>query len=244
MYGSIPRNDSNCVPENGQVFLGFVVYHPRDTFTDLTVRWFRSVDVTRATLSTEIIATNIPGEYMFGRFSSHASSAIDTNCSYGSLYKDAFALIIHNFTTDKDGYYWCQIVINDSYLQPSQYAWFYAADGSSCTQEYDFITAPDNKIQCAENYADIDTIATTNSFELATTIALSTTYSANTLATMSVPTVITAVLGVTELFTFVVGVFSVILLLLGALVLILILLRVHKRQRKKKNQNCGESMAN
>ena len=60
LYGSVPRNDSNCVPENGQFILNYIVYNPRDNFTDLTVRWFRSMDTTRDTSSTEAIATSIP----------------------------------------------------------------------------------------------------------------------------------------------------------------------------------------
>ena len=144
LYGSVPHNDSNCIPENGQFILNYIVYNPRDNFTDLTVRWFRSMDVTRATSSTEVIATSVSSEYILTRTQfpgAVTSSTVDTNCTQGSLYKDMFLLSIPNFTTDKDGYYWCQIVINDTYLQPSQYAWFYAADRNSCIQAVHFTTA-------------------------------------------------------------------------------------------------------
>ena len=175
LYGSVPRNDSNCVPENGQFTLQYIIYNPHDPFTNLTVRWFRSMDMTRAISLTEVITTSISGEYDLTIFQ---SSPVDRNCSHGSLYRNTFVLIIHNFTTDKDGYYWCQIVVNDSYLQPSQYAWFYAADRSSCTQELHFITASENEIQCAENYTNTCTVITEppNTFEMATVILPSTTY--------------------------------------------------------------------
>ena len=258
LYGSVPRNDSNCVPENGQFTLQYIVYNPHDPFTDLTVRWFRSMDVTRATLSMEVIATNIPGEYDLARF--YSSLAVNTNCTHGSLYKDFFALIIHNFTTDSDGYYWCQIVINDSYLQPSQYAWFYAADRSSCTQELHLITASGSEIQCAENYSSTNTntcpVTSTGTSTIVIAPSTATTYYStftsaasasrmiapsisvtNTSTTTLVPTVTTVVLRMSESVIYVAGFFSVLILLLAALVVIVILLlHVHKTRRKKKGE--------
>ena len=47
-------------------------------------------------------------------------------------------MFINNFSSDKNGSYWCQIYVNNSISQPSQYAWFYAADSSSCTQQHHF----------------------------------------------------------------------------------------------------------
>jgi hypothetical protein len=63
-------------------------------------------------------------------------TSLRRNCTQGVLYADTFGLIIHNFTIDKNGYYWCQIVINDSlkFLNPSQHAWFYAEESNSCVQ--------------------------------------------------------------------------------------------------------------
>ena len=226
------------------------------------MRWFRSTDVTRATSSTEVIATNISGEYILIRTQfpdAVISSILETNYTHSSLYKDVFHLLIPNFTTDKNGYYWCQVVINDSYLQPSQYAWFYAADRSSCTQELHFITASESEIQCAENYSSTNTCPVTSIDTSATVIAPSTVttyYSTfasasrviapsisvtNTSATTSVPKITTMVFRMTESVIYVVGAFSVLLILLGALVIILILLLVCKTQRKK-GQNNGESM--
>ena len=41
-YGSVPRNESNCVVEGRQLSLNCIVNNPQDNFTDLTVRWFRN----------------------------------------------------------------------------------------------------------------------------------------------------------------------------------------------------------
>ena len=62
--------------------------------------------------------------------------------------KIRFSLYINNFTSDKNGYYWCQIVVNGSSLEPSQhYAWLYADDSSSCMQQFYFRKA--DEAQCA-----------------------------------------------------------------------------------------------
>ena len=137
MYGSVPRNESNCIPEGiTQTTLDFIVINPRDNFTNLTVKWFRNADMARAATSTEEI-TNIQNE----QYLIHASSSSLTiigNCTAGPLYRDLYALVIHNFTSEMNGYYWCQIVVNGSVSQPPEYAWFYAADSSLCTQQSHF----------------------------------------------------------------------------------------------------------
>ena len=221
--------------------------------------------MTRATSS---IVTSSIGEHDLIRSTSVVSSAVDTNCTHDILFKDTFFLTIHNFTTDKDGYYWCQIVINDLYLQPSPYAWFYAANRSSCTPELHFMTASESEIQCAENYAiNSYATATTSRYESATVIAPSKTNSTpltNTLATTSVPmlidltvysssvtsaltssesvpTMTTVILRKTESVYHVAAAFSMAFILLGSLVIILILLHICK-SRRKKDQNNGESM--
>ena len=157
-------------------------------------------------------------------------------------------MTIQNFTTVKDGYYWCQIVANDSYLKPSQYAWFYAADRSSCTQELYFVTASESEIQCAENDINTNTVITetTNTIKSATIIAPSTTYSTyyvtTTFPTTSNPMILSY--RTTQLVLYVAAFFSVLLVLLGALVIILLLLLcVHKnKSHRKKIQIKGEPM--
>ena len=109
------------------------------------MRWFRSTDLTKSTSSTEAI-DSAQGELVLIRYNTAALSLI-SNCTSGTLYRDTFSLLIYNFTTDKNGYYWCQIVVNGSSYQPSQYAWFYADDTNSCIRKSHF--KPANEAQCA-----------------------------------------------------------------------------------------------
>lgn len=44
-YASTPRNDSNCIPEGDQLPLNCIIHNPRKAFTNLSVRWFRSRDM-------------------------------------------------------------------------------------------------------------------------------------------------------------------------------------------------------
>ena len=72
-----------------------------------------------------------------------SGSIMNEYCNYGPLYRDAFILHISNFTSEKNGYYWIQISLNNTVSQPSEYAWFYAADNSSCIQQTHFNLAAD-----------------------------------------------------------------------------------------------------
>ena len=78
-------------------------------------------------------------------------TSLQRNCTRGILYADTFSLyILSNFTADKNGYYWCQILINGSFTQPSQQAWFYAEENaSSCTRQDPYFRAVPNSAQCA-----------------------------------------------------------------------------------------------
>ena len=143
LYGSVSRNVSNCVPEGDQLPLTCIVHNPRDSYTTLSVRWFRSSGMSApAEDITDIQST----------LSNHTQTltSLQRNCTQGALYADTFPLIIHNFTADKDGYYWCQILINDSFTQPSQRAWFYTEESySSCTRRVPYFRAVPNSAQCA-----------------------------------------------------------------------------------------------
>ena len=148
LYGSVPHNESNCVAEGSQLSLNFYIYNPHDNFTNMTVRWFRNGNMARSSSSNEEITDNQSEYMLFQDNASNPSLTIENiNCSAGPLYRDIFILFINNFSSDKNGYYWCQIVVNNSISQPSQYAWFYAANSSSCTQQHHFKL--DREPQCA-----------------------------------------------------------------------------------------------
>ena len=61
-------------------------------------------------------------------YSTKSATAISSvgNCTL-DVYRDQFDMRINNFTTRENGYYWCQMSINDTYVQPSHHAFFAAA---------------------------------------------------------------------------------------------------------------------
>ncbi len=116
-YASVPRNDTFCVPKGEQVTLACAIINPHDT--NLTVTWFKST-TEDTSIFYEIPATS--EEYRFSEVVSNrpvnALSVI--NCSR-DLYRDTFLLTIHRFNRSKNGYYWYQLSINDTLVQPSRY---------------------------------------------------------------------------------------------------------------------------
>ena len=138
--------------------------NPHDNFTNLTVKWFRNNNTERLEALT-IEVTNFQNQFQLYREELSVVGMNAANCSYGPLYRDPFTLVIHNFTSDKNGYYWCQIFVNHSVSQPLQYAWFFAADRDTCVQQHQFFKRP-SEPQCAEFY--LDTIHIYTEFETST----------------------------------------------------------------------------
>ena len=183
MYGSVRRNARNCVIERRPIALNFIIYNPHDNLTNLTVRWFRNDNMARAASSNEEIK-HIQREYMLSQDNaSNPSLTIgnNINCFAGPLYRDTYILVIHNFTSDKNGYYWCQIYVNNSISQPSQYAWFYAADSSSCTQQSHFKVT--NEPQCAYVHSDTNQVSVQMPQETSTVIVTLTSVTQETTST-------------------------------------------------------------
>ena len=156
LYGSEPSNDSVCAIGGRALGLSCYVYNPHIPFTDFTVRWFRSDNVTSmAPLTGEQIIES----HEYQHYREYANRPIHgqtfNSCSNASIYRDAFFLVITNFTPDKNGYYWCQIVVNGTVSQPSQYVWIYAADNSSCTPPMEIFTLiPDPRCADLQGYAN------------------------------------------------------------------------------------------
>ena len=199
LYGSMPANDSVCAIGGRALGLSCYVYNPHIPFTDFTVRWFRSDNVTSmAPLTGEQIIES----HEYQHYREYANRPIHgqtfNSCSNASIYRDAFFLVITNFTPDKNGYYWCQIVVNGTVSQPSQYVWIYAADNSSCTQPVPFVLM--GEPQCAVFSINISSTLATPSVVVPTTISyyriaipspLINTSILSTLATFSVAAPIT-----------------------------------------------------
>ena len=175
IYSSVPYNDTNCIPEGGQLVLNYIIYNPHDNFTNVSVIWFRSGTKDRSTY--ELLPT-FSEEYQYATLHRSLASSVDglgTNCSL-SLYRDTYSIVIHNFTTKKNGYYWCQLAINNTYTQPSHYALFYAGQSNSmvCSPPY-FRTAFWNEIQCVQFVVNTFPLITPTSKSLITlTLMIST----------------------------------------------------------------------
>lgn len=147
IYGSFPYNNSVCVPEGQPVVFNYIIYNPHDNSTNLTVTWFRTT--TNDTSSSEIIPAISEGHKNFSRFSeviTLSSFSLVENCSR-ELYRDTSSLTINYFTREKDGYYWCQLSINNTLVQSSHGAWLYAGN---CTPKMYFRRASSTENQCAK----------------------------------------------------------------------------------------------
>jgi hypothetical protein len=147
-YASLPHNDTSCVPNGQSVNLFCAIINPHDNFTNLTVTWFRST-----TEDTSII-TETPftsEEYSFSNF---VSGRVDNslsliNCNR-ELYRDAFSLVIHRFTQNKNGYYWCQLAINNTFAQPSYRAQFSVGECNITNNYYRLASLRLSENKCAE----------------------------------------------------------------------------------------------
>ena len=222
LYGSFPRNDGNCVPQGDQLTHRCTVYNPRDEFTNLTVRWLRQrteVEGGAMPWPTEIV-TVMQGVHELTESRPRLNSS--RACTRGVLYGDTFALTILNFTASDNGYYWCQAMVNDSYLQPSQNAWFYV---DSCTNHIGIYFQKENAPQCANATYPIllPPVMTSSSFP-------PTAPHTNKLTRTSMSSLTTE--PNTEHIFYIVGVLSSLALSLGTLVIILLLLFVRKTHNK------------
>ena len=143
------------------------------------------------------------------------------------------SLHIKNFTTDNNGYYWCQIVVNGSFLQPSQHAWLYADHSDSCERQHLFGLA--EKAQCANILYQANNVNPTHSmfissssYSSSSTVILYTTASQN----------ITQLLDYTNssVHLYIIGSLVGLVLVLGVVVIALLVLYIHKYHEKKRRE--------
>ncbi len=156
-YASVPRIDTFCVPYGGQVNLQCAIINPHDNFTNLTVTWFKSI-TEDISIFNEIPATSE------GIFSSRANISVPaTTCSH-ELYRDTFFLTIHRFNRNKNGYYWCQLSINDTLVQPSYGAQFSVGECNITSQSY-YRLASLSERKCAQYVATESDVGLTSTYE-------------------------------------------------------------------------------
>ena len=119
-YDGVPKNVTtvSCTPEGIRITWTCQAYSPPNT--NLSVKWYRSATEDKARKEGELIS-EIDGIYQFD--ATHALSPFMNNQSIvDGLFLNVFELIVENFSTSKDdGYYWCQLVVNDSCLEPSDF---------------------------------------------------------------------------------------------------------------------------
>ena len=239
IYGSVPRNDSICVPDEDQLALMYTIYNPHDNFTNLTVTWFRSA---REDLSNY--------EMLFDEYRQPATTPTQDqvgNCSQ-DLYRDTFILEINRFSRNETGYYWCQLAINNSYAQQSRPTLFYADSNSStfCGPPY-FRLALQNEIQCAQHNktkkrsSNILAIASTTTSQSsgASSVKLSavTRSSLSTVSFNTPSTIMETKVSNQGPITYVAGILSALILIFGILVILLSILYLCKFQKKNKSKS-------
>jgi hypothetical protein len=152
------------------VNLNCAIINPHDIFTNITVTWFRST-----TEDTSIISTTSE-EYRIRKSSGRTDISVPAiNCSH-ELYIDHFSLIILHFTQHKNGYYWCQLSINNTLAQPSHRVQFSVGECNTTNFYYRLANFNLDKNQCAEYVAtDSDAgLTTTNESSDISSIASST----------------------------------------------------------------------
>ena len=83
------------------------------------------------------------------------------NCSspFNDLFTATASMLIPNFTSTYNGYYWCQMVVNSTSLQPSPTRWISFSNTSevNCTCSTDFFTAGKNlanSLTCAKDLTE------------------------------------------------------------------------------------------
>ena len=94
------------------------MYRPSHQSSDLTVSWYKGPTNISTREQGELISQR-EGKYEL--FISERETAInDSQSVVDGLFLYVFSLRIYNFNSSiDDGYYWCQIMIDDCYLQPS-----------------------------------------------------------------------------------------------------------------------------
>ena len=166
IYGSVPKNDSFCVTEGDLVILNYIVYNPHDNFTNLTVTWFKSAIEDMSNF--EAIPTTSEEynkfQYSINRAKSYTISLSLMEICSRDLFRDTYSLMITKFTEHENGYYWCELVVDNIFANPSQHVKLYAGEQNSIScpaihpNQYFRSAASSSEYQCA-NYSTLSTLA-------------------------------------------------------------------------------------
>ena len=108
-YRSFPSN-LTCNPQGqpSAVVLGCGIFRPNGS--DVTVRWYRSTQEHLARVQGELVTNGYNEDNDIGGL-----------LSFRGLFFSFHNRIIENFNESLNGFYWCQIEVNNTCLQPSPY---------------------------------------------------------------------------------------------------------------------------
>ena len=122
-YHGVPKNvtSMSCNPDGSTITWECQVYSPRDPGTSLYVKWYRSDSGVSVREEGELITEGKGGRYDFSVTRATSPALNDSQMIVNGLFLDHFLLTIRNYNSSVDGgYYWCQMIVNDTIcLQPS-----------------------------------------------------------------------------------------------------------------------------
>jgi hypothetical protein len=184
----------------------------------------------------EIRATS--NEYNFSQFVGAAdiiNSLSVINCSH-ELYRDTFSLIILNFTRNKNGYYWCQLSINNTLAQPSYHAKFFVGE-HECITDYRYYRLADlSENRCAQYVATESDAGLITTYESGTSSTYTATESDAESSTRS-SSVTQQERESDNPIIYVAGSLSTLVLVFGALIIVLSILYLCKFRNREKSKS-------
>ena len=94
------------------------IHSPHENSTDFSVQWYKAALGSIDVMAERELLSEMSGKY---DFTTTRQPFMVNGSELSGLFLHEFALTINNFSSSNDdGYYWCQIVVNDScLLEPS-----------------------------------------------------------------------------------------------------------------------------
>ena len=200
-YHGVPKNVT-CNLDGREITWWCQVYTPHEHNSNLSVKWYKRTPDILDCQESELTSA-MSDRYTFSKTSSLTAFNNSENIING-LFLTVFRITINNFNSSSDnGYYWCQMVVNDSCLEPSRIGSinsvaFPAQNCSKSLTQFDFThyempPVCAHKIQCIVKRLDTaGTAATTGNEQLlnstSTGISDSTTMTINLIVILYVVT--------------------------------------------------------
>ena len=107
-YTAVP-GECSCSVDPYPVSVPCGIVNRHDPQTNVSVRWYWSGDQEAAGVRGTLLTNS-------SKYSLLINLAVTSLPNKSALFNDYYTLIIQNFATSDFGYYWCQIVVNDTCL--------------------------------------------------------------------------------------------------------------------------------